>query len=421
MPLSPGYTLAFAAAGFVFFAALVALVAASEQVFLSITETELRRLRERGNGRATRVLEYVRNPHQVILTTTLSSGVFFAGAVLCFLLLLARAEPATPGQIVGPGLLAGLLLAVVARAVPRALVSARPERAAFHLVGMFAAVELVFRPLTWLVRRLIARVSDEAESDFVAAEEFKAVAAEDDAAPRLEEEKRELMHSIFEFGETTAKEVMVPRIDMIMAEAQTPRREVLRLIAEHGHSRIPVYDESVDRIIGVAHVRQLVQDGSLEGDERPIREFVREVLFVPEVKKIDELMREFQEKKSHLAIVVDEYGGTSGMVTLEDVLEELVGEIEDEWDREEKLVEKLANGTWRVAGKIDIDDLNEELNLQLPTENSDTLGGFVYELAGRVPSQGEVVEWQSLRFVIERVHRQRIVRVRILPPQEVRA
>jgi CBS domain containing-hemolysin-like protein len=109
------------------------------------------------------------------------------------------------------------------------------------------------------------------------------------------------------------------------------------------------------------------------------------------------------------------------MVTLEDVLEELVGEIEDEWDREEKLVEKLTGGAWRVAGKIDIDDLNEELNLQLPTENSDTLGGFVYELAGHVPAQGEVVEWQNLRFVIERVHRQRIVRVRILPPQEVRA
>jgi len=421
MPLTSPYTLVFAALGFLFFAALVSLVAASEQVFLSITESELRRLRERGNGRAGRVLEYVRNPHRVILTTTLSSGVFFAGAVLCFLLLVTHAEPVTPGQIVGPGLLAGLVLAVVARAVPRALVSSQPERAAFYLVGMFSVVEFTFRPLAWLVRRLLARVSDEAESDFVAAEEFKAVAAEDEDAPRLEEEKRELMHSIFEFGETTAKEVMVPRIDMIMAEAQTSRHEVLRLIADHGHSRIPVYDESVDRVIGVAHVRQLVQDGSVEGDDRPIREFVREVLFVPEVKKIDELMREFQEKKSHLAIVVDEYGGTSGMVTLEDVLEELVGEIEDEWDREEKLVEKLADGVWRVAGKIDIDDLNEELNLQLPTENSDTLGGFVYELAGRVPSQGEMVEWQNLRFVVERVHRQRIVRVRILPPQGVRA
>ncbi|MCA9750714.1 MAG: HlyC/CorC family transporter [Gemmatimonadetes bacterium] len=419
--MSQTWTLVAAAVGVLFFGALLALVSASEQVFLAITETELRRLRERGNGRASRVLEYVREPHRVIVTTTLSSGVFFAGAILSFLLLITRGEPTTAGQIVGPGLLAGFVLAVLARALPRTLVSAHPEKAAFHLVGMFRVVDTIFLPLVWLVRRVLARVSDEAEDDLVAAEEFKAVAVEDDEAPRLEEEKRELMHSIFEFGETTAKEIMVPRIDMVMADAETSRAEVLRLIAEHGHSRIPVYDGSVDKIIGVAHVRQLVQDGALAGGEATIREAVREVLFVPETKKIDELLKEFQAKKSHLAIVVDEYGGTSGMVTLEDVLEELVGEIEDEWDREEQLLEQLPNGTWRVAAKIDIDDLNDELNLQLPTENSDTLGGFIYELAGRVPSQGEVVDYQNLRFLIDRVHRQRIVRVRILPRQEVGA
>jgi CBS domain containing-hemolysin-like protein len=156
------------------------------------------------------------------------------------------------------------------------------------------------------------------------------------------------------------------------------------------------------------------------GDDAPIREFARPVMFVPETKKIDELLHEFQEKRTHLAIVVDEYGGTSGMVTLDDVLEEIVGEIEDEYDKSEPLFEPLADGSYRVAGKIDIDDLNDEMNLQLPTENSDTLGGFLFELVGRVPSQGEMVEYQGLRFVIDRVHRQRIVRVRIQRAEEAR-
>ncbi len=419
--MSSTYTLIFAALGGAFFTAMLAVVSSCEQVFLSLTESQVRRLKDRGNGRGARVLEFVRNPHQVILTTTLSSGVFFAGAILCFLLLVSGAEPVTPGDIVGPGLLAGFALAVVARSLPRALASAGPERVAFHLVSVFSVVDVIFRPLSWLVRWLMARVSGDAEPDLVAAEEFKAVAHEDEEAPRLEEEKRELLHSIFEFGGTTSKEVMVPRIDMVMAEAGTSRREVLQLIAEHGHSRIPVYDDSVDKILGAVHVKELVRDGRVDGDNAPIREFVREVMFVPETKKIDELLREFQEKKTHLAIVVDEYGGTSGMVTMEDVLEEIVGEIEDEYDNAETLLEPLADGSVRVAAKIDIDDLNEEMNLQLPTENSDTLGGFIYELVGKVPAQGDEVEYQGLTFTIDRVHRQRIVRVRIKRREQARA
>ncbi len=412
--LTPGFTLAFAALGVAFFGVLLAVVSASEQVFLSLTEAQLRRIKERGNGRVERILEYVRTPHQVIVTTTLSSGVFAAGAILCFLLVVSRAEPVTPGQVVGPGLIAGLLLAVLGRSIPRAMVTARPEIAAFHLVRIYAVVDTVFKPLVWSVRRLQLRLSDEAEEDLVAAEEFKAVAEEDDEAPRLEDEKRELLHSIFEFGVTTAREVMVPRIDMIMADASTTREDVLKLIAEHGHSRIPIYDESVDKIVGAVHVKEIVRDGSVHGDDTPVRDYVRPVMFVPETKKIDEMLREFQEQKTHLAIVVDEYGGTSGMVTLEDVLEEIVGEIEDEYDTEETLLEPLADGSYRVAAKIDIDDLNEEINLNLPTENSDTLGGFIYELVGKVPTPGEAVTYQGLRFIIDRVHRQRIIRVRIL-------
>jgi CBS domain containing-hemolysin-like protein len=418
--LTEGVTAALAAFGTLFFGVLLAVVSASEQSFLSLTEAQLKRLRDRANGRTERIIEFVRAPHQVVITTILSSGVFVAGALACFLELVATVFMLDIGRTVVWALPMGLVLAVVGRALPRAVVSAHPERSAFHLVDVYSVVEAIFRPLAWAVRGLLDRVSDEAQEDLVAAEEFKAVAEEDEQTPRLQDEKRELIHSIFELGGTTSKEVMVPRIDMIMAEVSTSTREVLKLISEHGHSRIPIYDGSVDEILGVVHVKQIVRDGQIQGDETPVREFVRPVMFVPETKKIDELLQEFREKKSHLAIVVDEYGGTSGMVTLEDVLEEIVGEIQDEYDIEEKLLEPLADGSYRVAAKIDIDDLNEEMNLNLPTENSDTLGGFIYELVGKVPSQGEAVDYQGLRFIIDRVHGQRIVRVRIRKQQEVR-
>jgi CBS domain containing-hemolysin-like protein len=419
--LSHGLALGLAALGVVVFAILLGVVSAAEQTFLSLTESQIRRVKDRANGRGERVIEYVRNPHQVIVTTIVASGVFSAGAILCFLLLLSGGGPVGPRSLLGAGLVAGVFLAVFGRAVPRAGVSANLEASAIRLVRPFSAVEAALRPLSWVVRQLLTRISAESKEDFVAAEEFKAVAEEDEDTPRLRDEKRELIHSIFEFGGTTAKEVMVPRIDMVMAAAQTPRRDVLRLIEEHGHSRIPIYGGSVDEILGVVHVKQLVRNGGIDDSDRTVRDLARPVLFVPETKKIDELLHEFQEKKNHLAIVVDEYGGTSGMVTLEDVLEEIVGEIEDEYDTEETLVEPLPDGSWRVAAKIDIDDLNEEMNLQIPTENSDTLGGFIYELVGKVPSQGEAVDYQNLRFVIDRVHRQRIMRVRIQRTEQARA
>jgi putative hemolysin len=419
--LTQGFNLAAEFAGFFLFLTLVAVVSASEQVFLVLTETQVRRIKDDGGSRRDQVLDYVRHPQRVVVTSILSSGVFTASALLCLLFIVAKGRDLGPADLVTAGLIGGLALAVIGRALPRAIVTSHPERFAVALVPMFQVIDVLFRPLTVLVRRLLERISPDASEEMVAAEESKAVTEEHDAPPRLEEEKRELIQTIFEFGGTTAKEVMVPRIDMIMADAQATCRDVLKLVAEHGHSRIPIYEGSVDKVIGAVHVKQLVGNGDASHGDRPIKELVRPVVFVPESKKIDELLRDFQDRKSHLAIVVDEYGGTAGMVTMEDVLEEIVGEIEDEYDTEEKLVEPLDVGLWRVSGKMDLDDLNDELNLQLPTENSDTLGGFIYEIAGKVPSPGEVVESHGLRFVIDRVHRQRVVRVRIERLEEARA
>jgi CBS domain containing-hemolysin-like protein len=227
-----------------------------------------------------------------------------------------------------------------------------------------------------------------------------------------ESEEQILMSSVFDFGDTKAREVMIPRIDMVAVNVHMDSVEAQNIIVEAGHSRVPVFDESIDKIVGVIHTKDLLEK-ALSGEEYSLNELRRDAYFVPETKKIDELLSEFRERKIHLAIVVDEYGGTAGMITLEDVLEELVGDIQDEFDAEEKLIEWIDDDTAVCSGRFRLDELSETLHLDLPIGDVDTLGGFLYEAIGRVPRVGEFIERGDLEFKVESVVRQRIDKIRI--------
>jgi len=211
---------------------------------------------------------------------------------------------------------------------------------------------------------------------------------------------------------------MVPRVDMVVVERKSPIREALNKITSHGHSRIPVYEERIDRIIGVVYAKDLLRRPVRDDLNTPVDRVMRTAYFVPDGKRVDDLLREFQEEKVHLAVVVDEYGGTAGLVTLEDVIEEIVGEIQDEYDREEEMFEEVGPDTALVNAKISIDDLNERFTISIPADVHDTLGGYIFDLVDRVPSEGETFEDREsgLSFKVERVDRQRIARVRIRKP-----
>ena len=224
--------------------------------------------------------------------------------------------------------------------------------------------------------------------------------------------EQSLMSSIFEFGDTKVREVMVPRIDMVAINMHTDPDEALSIVIEAGHSRIPVFDESIDKIVGVIHTKDLLKK-TVENKELSLADIQRDVYFVPESKKIDELLTEFKQRKIHIAIVVDEYGGTAGLITLEDVLEELVGDIQDEFDTEEELIKKLDDDSVLCNSRVHLDDLNEALGLDLPEGDVDTLGGFLYEMIGRVPRVGESFHRGELEFEIHSVARQRIDEVLI--------
>ena len=238
-----------------------------------------------------------------------------------------------------------------------------------------------------------------------------------DAGPpegQLEQDERKMIHSIFELGNTLVREIMVPRIDILALDVNTPLPDAVAMFMNSGHSRLPVYEETVDNVLGLLYAKDLLHVWQEKSKLESLRPLLREAYFVPEAKKVDELLAELQRQRVHMAIVVDEYGGIAGLVTLEDIVEEIVGEIQDEYDQAEELpYEELSEGEFIFQGRIGLDDFNEIMNSHLPKDEADTLAGFIYNRIGRVPSNGETLEADNLRMIIEQVSGRRIRKVHV--------
>ena len=249
------------------------------------------------------------------------------------------------------------------------------------------------------------------QGPFVTEEEIRTMADVAANEEVIEREERKLIHSIFEFGDTVVREAMLPRPDMVAVEADASIEAAIDRAIEGGFSRLPAYEGSTDNIVGLVYLKDLVRlDRAGEGS-RPVRTALRPAVFVPEQKRVAELLNEMQTKQFHMAVVFDEHGGTAGLVTLEDLLEEIVGEIADEYDVETPSLEHLPDGSLRVPGRMAIDDVSEELGIELPDTEWDTVGGLVFNLLGKVPDEGECVTFKSIELCAERVQGRRIVSV----------
>jgi len=251
------------------------------------------------------------------------------------------------------------------------------------------------------------------QGPFVSEADLRAMAEAGHEEGSIEREEKELIHSIFEFGDTIVREVMVPRPDVVAIEDDKALRDVQALVLEHGYSRIPVYREDLDDVVGLVFAKDVLKALHQGHSDMPISDIAREAHFVPESKKVADLLREMQHEKFHIALVTDEYGSVSGLVTLEDLLEELVGEITDEYDREEQEVVEVAEGIFRVDGKVAIDEVNELLDVELPDEEWDTVGGLMLGLLGSIPVQGQEVVFADLVFTAEQVQGRRIAKILI--------
>ncbi len=319
-----------------------------------------------------------------------------------------------------------VVIFVVVEAVPKNWAVRHPERAALFSAPLVAAV-VGFWPVRMLSSGLIGlsnlligghggkRGGDVTESELLAMAD---VAAAEDV---IEREERAFIHSIIDFGDTVVREVMVPRPTMVTVDATATVEDALGQAMDAGFSRLPTVDREIDDVIGVAFTKDLIRTVRAGGGGDAVRDHVRAAHFVPETKRVADLMREMQADKFHLAVVVDEYGGTAGLVTLEDLIEELVGEIVDEFDVEEPPVERLASGETRVNGRMVVSDANDVLGIDLPSGAWDTVGGLLFDHLGHVPSEGESVDVHGVLLVADRVRGRRIERVRILAPHDSRS
>ncbi len=309
------------------------------------------------------------------------------------------------------------LIFVFAEVVPKTYSVQRTDRAALMMARPVYFLGKVFNPLG----RLLIAISNLAllvlpgrampKGPFVTEDEIRHLVDVAEEEEEIEEEERELIHSVFEFGDTVVREVMVPRPDMVCLKGGSTLEEALKVIIEAGYSRIPLYEGDTDNIIGVLYAKDLLKRLHEKNETGSVAQLGRAPTFVPETKKVAELLREMQDQHVHMAVVVDEYGGTAGLVTIEDLIEEIVGEIVDEYDKEEPLVEPIDENTIRVDAKMPIDEVNELLEVDLPHEEWDTVGGLVFGLTGRVPTPGETVRFDGLEFTTERVTGRRIQKV----------
>jgi len=307
---------------------------------------------------------------------------------------------------------------VLAESLPKTYAVQHPDRAALLTAPIVAAI-VGFPPIRLLARGLIGLTNliipgkGLREGPYVSESELLALAdaaVEDDV---IEREERQLIHSIIEFGDTVVREVMIPRPDMVAIEARATVNDAMEVVMAAGFSRIPVYEQGIDDINGLLYAKDLMRAVRDKRGDVAVRELARPANFVPETKRVAELLPEMQKQKSHMAIVVDEHGGTAGLVTLEDLIEELVGEIVDEYDVEEPPIEPLPGGDVRVNARMPIDELNDLLEAEFPEGDYDTVGGLVYYLLGHVPAEGETVDYDGRRLRAERVQGRRIGRVRI--------
>ncbi|MFC1671624.1 hemolysin family protein [Planctomycetota bacterium] len=367
-----------------------------------------------------RLDQYLEAVDEMLLAAVSLGVVCHVAMLVLFLLFFSRWLNSNYTAIVLWSLLASTLLAVVpGEALPRSLARRVPERVAAIVLPLMYRVRLLTLPV-WIVADGFTRAfakdfgaNDDKDSPEDAAEDIMLAMEDGEKEGVIEEEEKEMIRNILEIGDVDASQVMVPRTDMICIQA-TDSIEESRIVASHtGHSRMPVYEGSTDNIVGVLYAKDLLVAGS-DGSVS-IQSLMRKPYLVPETKKIGDLLHEFRVNKVHIAIVLDEYGGTAGMVTIEDILEEIVGEIEDEHDKSEQILRNLGGGIADVDARIPVRELNEALDLEIPEEESyDTLGGFVFAQFGKVPKQGESFDWEGVGFSVLDADERRVHRIKVV-------
>jgi putative hemolysin len=312
------------------------------------------------------------------------------------------------------GMLTAAVVILIIEFLVEGIILRHAEKWSVRLTPLGKVIDFLFRPAAWLFQILQpSYAAPQHPLGAVSEDELKTWAETEQGEGALEIDERKMIYSIFHFSDTLCREIMVPRIDVSALDVTTFLPDAIQALHQSGHSRVPVYEDVIDNVVGMLYAKDLLKVGlGLEKDEQ-IRNYLRQAYFVPEAKKVDELLREMQANGVHIAVVIDEYGGMAGLVTLEDIVEEIVGEIRDEYDQKEELpYQQVGHDEYLFQGRIDLDALNEILNTHFTRETAETLGGLIYSELGHVPAEGEHVLFENWIFSVEQVIGRRIRLVR---------
>lgn len=399
----------------------IAILSSSESSFIAVNKIRIRSLMEKGDSRA-KAVQKILDEHDKLFSAVILSGNLFTILATSIGTALALKYFGEDGIIIAI-IIMTFLTVVFGELAPKTFAVAHSEKVSLLLARPVAFYIRLISPLVWIFKitsNLIIRMlggKKKSVSPFVTEEEIKTMINIGEEEGTLEEEERQMLHKVFEFGDKVVTEAMVPRTEIVSIPDDSTVGDALKLVLEEGYSRYPVIKENIDSVTGILYVKDIVKQmaqGKIQ-NYTPITEIVREAYYIPENKMVTELLDEMQKKKIQIAIVMDEYGGTAGLITLEDIMEEIVGGLQDEFEamEGEKEVEIIDERTFIVAGQTGLDEINELVGVELASQDFHTIGGFVFGLFRRLPKVGEQVRYHNLRFLILEMEDRKISKIKI--------
>ena len=391
---------------------------ASETSLMSLSKIRLRHMQEEGVKGAKLVANLIEDSNKLLSSILIGNNVVNIAATSISTALFTSLIPGASGVAIATAVMTVLVL-LFGEITPKTIASNNSEKVAIFVSRPIKIIIFILRPVVWvfnLVTNVIFKllgIKDKGNKPYITEEELKTMVNVSHEEGVLEIEERQIINNVFQFGDMQAKEAMVQRLDMIAINSEDKYEEIIDMFKNEKFSRMPVYNESIDDIIGILNIKDIIFLSDEEIESFDINNYIREPFFTYEFKKITQLLEEMKKEKSQIAIVVDEYGGTSGLITIEDLVEVIVGDIEDEYDEEDEEIEVIKEDEYIVDGSIKITDVNELIGVRLESEEFDSIGGYIIGYLRRLPEENEVIEVDNIKFCIESLDKNRIKKVRI--------
>lgn len=405
------------------FIILSAFFSGSETALTSITASQITKIREEDEKTADLLRNMKVNIGDILSAILIGNNLVNIGASTLLTALVIRVFGEGRPMLISTMVLTVVIL-IFGEITPKTYSSQNSVRIVKLVYKPLRALTFIMKPILFFLKQITGVIfkilggNISSQNTFVTEEEIRSlVDAGEDEGLFMQEEK-EMIQNIFEIDDLEVDEVMVPRVDVVAIEINASIDEMIKLSINHGYSRLPVYDESIDNIVGIIYAKDMLPLLLKEKSDIKLKDLMREPYYVPESKKINELLKELRNQQVHMAIVLDEYGATEGVVTIEDILEEIVGDIFDEFDNEEDSIEELGYNVFRVKGDMSLEDLNEEISIELPEEEFDSIGGYVFNTLGRLPIIGDTLESEDCLIKVTGVKKRRVTEVEIKKIEE---